>query len=86
MQFFIGHFMSGRIKVDGKIDTENTIRISDNYSQSSGGVEVGPTWSNESEEIQFRIVLLEHKDDEKGIELMWNGFQLLRDGVDVLSQ
>jgi hypothetical protein len=77
---------SGRIKVDGRIDTENTIRISDNYSMSSGGVEVGPIWSNESEEIQFRVILLGHKDDETGIELTWDGFRLMQDGKCILSR
>lgn len=77
--------VGGRIKVDGRIDSENTIRVSDDFSNSSAGVEVSPTWSSEDQSMHFRITLLEHKDDEKGVELVWDGFRLMKDGACVLA-
>ena len=70
---------SERNKVEGYIGTGSTLRVSDNYANSSAAVEVSPVWSSEAEEIQFEINLLAHKssDSDDGTKLRWDGSRLM---------
>ena len=65
--------------MEGRIGTGSTLRISDNYSSSSAAVEVSPMWNSNQEEIQFQIILLDHKDEDSdsGIKLQWDGLRLM---------
>lgn len=77
--------MPGRIRVDGYVDTGNSLRVSDDYSDSSPAVGVYTFWCGKSEEIKFVVVLLRHRDDKDGIELVWDGIVLKR-GDDVVAR
>lgn len=47
---------------------------------------MSPTWSVTSEEIQFRVILLAHKDDESGRELVWDGYRLMDGDRNLLAE
>lgn len=67
---------NGRIKIDGQIDTNNKVRISDDWSSSGGAVEVEPFYCKHGEEIKFKITMLMFKDSEVGEVYIWDGHSL----------
>ena len=68
-----------RNRVEGRIGTGSTLRISDNYSSSSAAVEVSPVWNADQGEVQFQVILLDHKEQDSGsgIKLQWDGLRLM---------